>query len=220
MSYPPYASFSSGLDGKTGGLFHGEKCTDRKDNHIVIPNALDWKAYEEMLKCCAAQITMIDEAVGRILDKVKGTGNGRKNTIIIWTADHGDGLACHGGHFDKGSYLSQEVLRVPLGIKWKGTIEAGMKIDAPVCTVDVPVTIMDAAGLTYKNSVHGESLIPICQGKRKPEYAVSETYGLGYGEYVKARAVTDENYKLIATLGQTYELYDLKADPYELKKPV
>ena len=159
---------------------------------------------------------MIDEAVGRILDKVKELGM-EENTIIIWTADHGDGLACHGGHFDKGSYLSQEVLRVPLGIKWKGTIEAGMKIDAPVCTVDVPVTIMDAAGLTYKNSVHGESLIPICQGKRKPEYAVSETYGLGYGEYVKARAVTDENYKLIATLGQTYELYDLKADPYELK---
>ena len=58
-----------------------------------------------------------------------------ENTVIIWTADHGDGLACHGGHFDKGSYLSQEVLRVPLGIKWKGMIDAGLKIDAPVCTV-------------------------------------------------------------------------------------
>ena len=79
------------------------------------------------------------------------------------------------------------------------------------------INLFATIGLTYKNSVHGESLIPICQGKRKPEYAVSETYGLGYGEYVKARAVTDENYKLIATLGQTYELYDLKADPYELK---
>ncbi|WP_434693936.1 sulfatase-like hydrolase/transferase [Hungatella sp. SB206] len=216
VSYPPYASFNSVLEGKPEVYFTEKNVPIGKDNRIVIPNALAWEDYEEMLKCCAAQITMIDEAIGRTLNKVKELGL-EENTVIIWTADHGDGLACHGGHFDKGSYLSQEVLRVPLGIKWKGRIDAGLKIDAPVCTVDVPVTIMDAAGLEYKNSVHGESLIPICMGKKTPEYAVSETYGLGYGEYVKARAVTDGNYKLVTTLGQAYELYDLKADPYELK---
>lgn len=74
MSYPPYASFNSVLEGKPEVYFTEKNVPIGKDNRIVIPNALAWEDYEEMLKCCAAQITMIDEAIGRILNKVKELG--------------------------------------------------------------------------------------------------------------------------------------------------
>lgn len=219
VSFPPYISFNSKLEGKPEVYYTEKNVPIGKDNQIVIPNALKWEEYEEMLKCCAAQITMIDEAVGRILDKIKELGMD-ENTLIIWTADHGDGLACHGGHFDKGSYMSQEVLKVPLAIRWPGIIPVGKKVDSPVCTVNVPVTIMEAAGLSYKNKVHGKNLIAICQGRESPIYTVSESYGLGYGEYINARALMTKEYKLVVTLNQLYELYDLKNDPFELENHI
>ncbi len=67
---------------------------------------------------------MIDEAGGRILDKIKELGFDQ-DTLIIWTADHGDALGCHGGHFDKNCYMPEEVMRIPMAIKYPPVIPAG-----------------------------------------------------------------------------------------------
>lgn len=219
IEFPPYASYADRLEGKPEVYFTERNVPIGQKNRIVIPNALEWDVYNEMLRHCAAQITMLDAAAGRILDKLEELGLD-ENTFIVWTADHGDGLACHGGHFDKGSYLSQEVIRVPLAMKLPGRITPGQLCRTPVCTVDVPVSILDAAGLAFtKNAVHGKSLLPIAQRGEvcQPEFAVIETYGLGYGEFVKARAIVMGEYKYIATQGQVHELYHLVNDPYELK---
>lgn len=218
MVFSQYPNYADTLENKPEVYYTEKNVPIGEHNRIVIPNALGWPAYEEWLRYCAAQITMIDAAVGMILNRVKKLGLD-ENTLIIWTADHGDGLACHGGHFDKGSYLSQEVIRVPLALQWKDVIPQGKKISDPVCTVNVPVTIMDAAGLRFsQNDVDGESLLPYCtsDGKNHSEYSVTETYGLGYGEYVTARAVVTRKWKLIATDEQKWELYNLEEDPYEL----
>lgn len=53
-----------------------------------------------LLSRCYGQITMVDEAVGSVIEKLRELQMD-ENTLIIWTADHGDALACHGGHFDK-----------------------------------------------------------------------------------------------------------------------
>jgi len=216
--FPLYASYDDNLEGKPEVYFTERNVPIGQNNRIVIPNAVEWDVYNELLRHCAAQITMMDAAAGHILDKLDELGMS-ENTLIIWTADHGDGLACHGGHFDKGSYLSQEVLRVPLAMRWPGRIEAGQTYHLPVCTVDVPVTILDSAGLSFRDPVHGMSLLPIAIQKmqRDPAFTVCETYGLGYGEYVDARAIMMDGYKYIATNDQLHELYDLKNDPFELK---
>ena len=72
------------------------------------------------------------------------------NTLVIWTADHGDGLASHGGRFDKGSYLTEEVLRVPLAMRYPDQIPAGQASDALACGTDIAPTILDAAGLRFE----------------------------------------------------------------------
>lgn len=218
IEFPPYASYRDRLEGKPEVYFTERNVPIGNDNRIAIPNAVEWEIYHDFLKHCAAQITMTDAAAGLIIDKLDELGLG-KNTLVVWTADHGDGLACHGGHFDKGSYLSQEVLRVPLAMRWPANIPPGRIYSTPVCTVDVPVSILDAAGLSFeKNEVHGKSLLPaaIQEIGDGGTYAVSETFGLGYGEYVEARAIIMDGYKYIATQGQLHELYNLECDPFEL----
>ncbi|MEM8862940.1 MAG: sulfatase-like hydrolase/transferase, partial [Chloroflexota bacterium] len=71
---------------------------------IVYPNPLPWSEWQKMLALCYAQITLVDEAGGRILTKLDELGLA-ENTLVIWTTDHGDALACHGGHFNKRCYL-------------------------------------------------------------------------------------------------------------------
>lgn len=216
---PEYGSLKSDLNGKPK-FYHRERSLPfGKDDEIIIPSPVPWSEWKEIVKHCFAHISMIDAAGGMIIDKVRELGL-EDNTLIIWTTDHGDALASHGGHFDKGSYMSEEVMRVPLAVSWKGKIPAGQVRDEYVSTVDLPVTILDAAGTGFtKNPVHGESLLPLVTGKADKwrEDIMSETYGHGYGEEVISRMIVYNNYKYIATKDDVSELYNLKDDPFELK---
>ena len=185
---------------------------------LIQPSTLSWEDWEEMIHFCFAHQTMIDAAGGMILDKLKELGLD-KNTLIVWTTDHGDGLACHGGHFDKGSYLSEETLRIPYAMKWEGVIPAGQVRDELISTVDFPVTLLDAAGLKYtKNEVHGVSILPLVTGEAKEwrEDLMVETMGHGYGDDAWGRVLRYKNYKYIDTREDVEELYDLEKDVFEL----
>ena len=171
-----------------------------------------------LIRHCFAHQSMIDAAGGMILTKLRQLGLD-KNTLIIWTTDHGDGLACHGGHFDKGSYMCEEVLRIPFAMKWEGVIPAGQVRRELISTIDFPVTLLDAAGLSYtKNPVHGRSLLPLVTGDETSwrEDLMSETQGHGYGEDVMARAIRYRNWKYVSTKDDVEELYDLEKDEFEL----
>ena len=160
---------------------------------------------------------MVDAAGGLVLDRLDELGLA-DNTLVIWTADHGDGLASHGGRFDKGSYLTEEVLRVPLAMRYPGQIPAGQASDALACGTDIAPTILDAAGLRFERPVDGESLLPMATGSSsddRPSLLV-ETYGHGFGTIELGRAIIKDRYKLIAYQNHDSELYDLEADPYEL----
>lgn len=219
IDVPEYGSFRSNLEGKPE-FYHRERSLPfGKDNKIIIPSPVEWEEWKEIVKYCYAHITMVDAAGGMIIDKLKELGLD-ENTLIIWTTDHGDALASHGGHFDKGSYLSEEVVRIPLAMSWKGRIPAGQVRDEYVSTVDFPVTMLDAAGTKFtKNPVHGESLIPLVTGETDEwrEDIMSETHGHGYGEEVIGRMIVHGDYKYIYTKDHVNELYNLKDDPFELK---
>ncbi|MGL6175152.1 MAG: sulfatase-like hydrolase/transferase [Cellulosilyticaceae bacterium] len=219
LQLPEYGSFRSDLAGKPE-FYHRERSIPfGKDNKLVIPNPVAWEEWNDIVRYCFAHITMIDAAGGMILDKLKALGLD-ENTIVIWTTDHGDALASHGGHFDKGSYLSEEVMRIPLAMKWKGQITPGQVRDEYVSTVDYPVTILDAAQTQFtKNEVHGRSILPLVtdQDVTWREEIMSETHGHGYGEEVVSRMIAHNGYKYIWTKNNLCELYHLAEDPFELK---
>ncbi len=215
----PYGSYASDLQGKPSTYFRERSSPFGKDDNLVIPSPVKWEEWQEIVRYCFAHITMVDAAGGMVLDKLRELGLD-KNTIIVWTTDHGDALASHGGHFDKGSFLSEEVMRIPFAMKWDGVIPAGQVRDEFICTVDFPVTLLDAAGLSYtKNPVHGRSLLPLVCGKSTGwrEDLMCETHGHGYGQDLQSRLLVYRNWKYVATMGEKHELYDLENDPFELK---
>lgn len=217
--YPPedipvYGSFADDLSDKPE-LYRSEANLGISENgKLITPNPLPWSVWQRILSRCYGQITMMDEAAGRILRTLEELGLA-ENTLVIWTTDHGDAVACHGGHFDKRSYLPEEMIRIPLAVRCPARIPAGQVSDRPVCNIDYAPTMLDAAGLAFSGPVDGRSLLPLCENPDTPwrEYAVSETHG--HMERAFGRAIVGERYKYVYNEGDLDELYDLQEDPYE-----
>lgn len=188
-----------------------------ENGHIRIPSVLSLKTWREILARCYGHISMIDAAGGMIVDKIKELGL-MDNTLIIWATDHGDALASHGGHFDKDSHMSEEVMRVPLAIQYPGHIPSGHVDSSFVFTPDTAVTMMAAAGIEMRNHVDGISLIDLVNGRIPPrDSLMCESYGHGYGKTVISRAVySEDGWKYVVTAHDLEQLYNLNDDPYEM----
>jgi arylsulfatase A-like enzyme len=213
---PEYGSFRDDLTGKPD-LYHVEHNLGLGvGGRIHIPSALPWSEWRKTLARAYAQTTLVDAAGGRILDTLDALGLAG-DTLVIWTTDHGDALACHGGHFDKASYLPEEMMRVPMAIRFPGRIPAGQRSDALVSLVDVAPTILDAAGLAFHDPVHGTSLLPLAAGEVDGwrEDLMCDSHG--HFDHQVARVLYAGRHKYVANQGHLHELYDLEADPYELE---
>ena len=119
--YPPenikeYPSFHDNLSGKPDIYhFEGEKGIS-KNSRIILNNSIPWEKWANTMSRCYGQITMTDEAGGKIIDKLEELDM-MKDTLVIWTTDHGDAIASHGGHFDKDAYMVEETLRIPFAMR-------------------------------------------------------------------------------------------------------
>jgi arylsulfatase A-like enzyme len=157
----------------------------------------------------------MDEAIGKILDKLKELGL-EENTMIIWTSDHGDALASHGGHFDKDVYLPEEMIRIPFFIRFPGKIPEGIASEKLVSNIDVAPTILDAAGTRFSEPVHGRSVLSIFEEAQNQwrEDLMCETNG--HITRHLGRALIYDGFKYIYNEDALDELYNLEEDPYEL----
>lgn len=209
-----YPSFQDDLSQKPD-VYRFEGGKGISENYkILSPNPVAWNVWAETLARCYAQITLTDEAGGLILDKLEELGL-MEDTLIIWTADHGDGIACHGGHFDKDAYMAEEVLRIPFGMRFDGRIPAGEESQALISNVDLAPTVLSAAGTHFLQNVDGRDILSMWTDEipwRKNVYA--ETFGHHFKH--RGWVMTDETYKYVRNKDQMEELYDLKCDPYEM----
>ena len=166
-----------------------------------------------------AMCDLIDDQVGRMLDALKQTGV-FEDTLVIFTSDHGEMLGDHGIYL-KGRFMYDPAIHVPLIISRPGVIAPGRRSGALVELLDLPQTILDAAGLPYLPGMQGRSLWPLLSGQadlnRHREDVYCENYagrpGPDGGSYLTM--VATESCKLIAAHGHGGELYDLAADPRE-----
>ncbi|MBA7611479.1 Arylsulfatase [subsurface metagenome] len=218
--YPPESitelpSFRDNLDNRPK-LYKSEKNYPlNKYGTIIHPNPLPWSEWQKVLAINYAQQTLIDEAGGLILDALEELGF-TDNTLVIWSTDHGDAVGCHGGHFDKDAYMPEEMMRIPMAVRYPGIISAGQKSEKLVSNLDFPLTFLDAAGISFSNAVHGQSFLPICSNKDGEwrEDLMCETNG-HFNIHIGRMLVTDR-YKYIFNDKDMDELYDLKQDPYEM----
>ncbi len=182
---------------------------------IAHPNPLPWSEWQKILAINYAQQTLIDFAGGLILDTLDELGLS-DNTLVIWSTDHGDAVGCHGGHFDKDAYMPEEMMRIPMAVRYPGVIPAEQTSNKLVSNLDLPLTFLDAAGISFSNTVHGKSVLPISSNKDAEwrEDLMCETNG-HFSVHIGRMLVTNR-YKYIFNDKDMDELYDLEQDPYEL----
>jgi arylsulfatase A-like enzyme len=183
---------------------------------------------DEWRKCLAryyAFVTLIDDAFGETLDVLEALGKA-DNTIVVYLSDHGDIMGAH-KLFDKGPFMYEETVRIPLLVRWPGHIAAGQIVEPFVSTIDLLPTLLEAAGLETPSSqyspqsIDGRSLWPLIQGETPsdwPDDAYSQFAGHGASRGLyDVRMLRTERYKFVYYPHDIDELYDEHEDPWELR---
>jgi arylsulfatase A-like enzyme len=129
-----------------------------------------------------ALVTEVDHQVGEILKALDETGQ-TNETIVIYTSDHGDFAGNH-GMVEKaaaGQNVYEDILNIPLIIRYPGNKKNGKHIGELVSLVDIYPTLIELLGFkmpSLKNPIEGESMVQtLLSGKpMKRKYFVSESW--------------------------------------------
>ncbi len=160
------------------------------------------------------EVRYIDDQIGRVLGELDGLGL-RDRTLIVVTADHGEGRGQH-SEPTHVFFVYDSTMRVPL-LMWGPPIPAGLKIEAPVRTIDIAPTILNLLDLPPFDIAQGVSLLPLLTG------ASQDMELVGYGASIDPYTVFGTSIIRFLRVGRwkyihkvNPELYDVIADPEEL----
>jgi arylsulfatase A len=174
-----------------------------------------------------AMLEITDDHIGRLREQLKAAGE-YENTIWMITSDNG-GLRHEGRDpvpFTDNSplragkgHLYEGGVRVPLIIAAPGKFKAGMKVDAPACSIDLYPTLMETLGEKAPADIDGKSLVPLMKGgkfEREALYWHYPHYSNQGGP--PSGSIREGNWKLIEFYEDgRLELFDLKKDPSETR---
>lgn len=169
-------------------------------------------------------IAQLDSELSRLFTTLEEEGS-LDSTLVIVTSDHGEEFGEH-GHLAHGNGLHLPALHVPLLVRWPaGSVPAGVVVDDPVSLVDVPATIIDLVGGPGDATIPGVSLAPLWDGQPLPTRSpgLSELYWVANQPDWYPVASGDMSslvrgrFHFIAGPGEHEELYDILADPLELR---
>ena len=177
------------------------------------------KITDEKRKLFAAMLSGMDDAVGRVMSKVREIGQ-EENTLYFFIADNGGPTASttsqNGGLRGFKMTTFEGGPRVPFLVQWKGKIPAGQTHTTPVMNLDVLPTILTAGGGKVDASwkLDGVDLLPYFTGANtgRPHESLFWRYGNQW-------AVRHGDLKLVVSNGGSGspELYDLANDVAESK---
>ncbi len=183
---------------------------------VIKPSRATPERIRRMRKHYYASVTMIDEKIGQVVEKLKEKGL-YDDAVIIYTSDHGDHLFDHDLIY-KGE-LYDTIVRVPLMVKAPGVEPQAGRQDL-VSHMDVVQYILDMAGADGEN-LHGTSLrTAVEEGSEHPNrYVFAEEGATGLRPEPDLLAmIRSHTHKLVYFNGnQTGQLFDLVADPGEMR---
>jgi choline-sulfatase len=162
-------------------------------------------------------VSFVDEQIGRVLEALERRG-WLENTLILYTADHGDMTGDH--HLWRKSYAYEASARIPMIVRWpKGMISAdrGRRLAQPVEIRDILPTFLNVADAS-RDGLDGRSLMPLVNGKTDGWREVIDLeHNVCYSTDNHWNALTDGRMKYIfhAKSGEE-QLFDLSTDRAEL----
>jgi uncharacterized sulfatase len=160
-------------------------------------------------------VKLIDEQMGRILDCLDRLGLA-EDTLIIFTTDHGELLGDH-GLWMKGPFHYEELVRIPMLVRWPQGLPGGQRVRGLVSQVDLVPTILSAVGQEIPAEIDGVDTLPLLRGQVE---AVRDAAFIEFADdprCLRLKTVITPDSKLTVYHGYDFgELYDLGADPGEL----
>ena len=189
-----------------------------------VPPDATRHSHEEAVGLYDAEIAFADASIGRLLDELK-TLQIDEDTIVVLTADHGEGLKQHGWMFH-GIHIYEEAVRVPLIFRFPQQISPGQVFDQPVELTDLTPTILALADIDMPYELfQGMNLAPALRRQsdldaNRAVYLHRRHYNGDYlGEYwAKGElfGIRDREWKYIEGKEENLrQLFNLAKDPLE-----
>lgn len=163
-------------------------------------------------------VSQVDAAVGVMLQHIKNAGLA-ENTIVVYTADHGDYATEHGIMEKAPGICADAITRVP-HIWWApGRLREGNVMHEIVESVDIATTLCALSGLETLETGDGKDLSLLLQGQP------GQVHEIGVTEFAWSKSVRKGQYRYVHYPPEMFaaeypdgfcELYDLEADPWEM----
>lgn len=158
-----------------------------------------------------AAISYVDDWVGRLRETLETTGMA-EDTIVVFTADHGDMLGERGLWYKMCFY--EWALNVPLVVSAPHRF-INRRVPALVSLLDLLPTFCDLAGAaTPLQPADGTSLVPLLEGDSQDRELLGEY--MGEGAIAPMFMIRRGRHKFVASPADPPQLFDLDEDPHEL----
>lgn len=161
-------------------------------------------------------IAYLDSELGKFLARLEEEGL-LENTIVIITADHGEGLHQHDDYGSHGDQVFEGHIRVPLIVHLPGA--GGGRVRGLVATVDYAPTVLELLGLSGLDQPDGTSFLPLLEGQGKGKdlvYAMNVRKDTGDSTRPLLISVRCSQEKIIHAVGGETRFFRLDEDPSEL----
>ena len=161
-----------------------------------------------------------DENLGRLLDTLAELGLA-DDTVVVYTSDNGYYLGEHGLGDKRSVY--EESLRIPMLVRYPRLFGQSKVVDDMVLNIDLAPTFLDLAGVPVPPAMQGASWKTLAAGQQpanwRQSFFAEYFYERGGGDTPTLVAVRTTNAKIVKYPGHAKwtEVFDLVADPYELK---
>jgi choline-sulfatase/uncharacterized sulfatase len=215
LTLPPNADYE--MTGKAPHLRRSAEHWRSDDWTLFEPHTFEAGRLRKLHGYLGA-VSQVDHAVGLMLDFLRESGLA-ENTIVVYTADHGDYATEHGIMEKAPGICSDAITRVPQ-IWWApGRLASGHVAPEIVESVDIPVTLCALAGMPPMETADGRAIDHLLRGEEGAVHRVGVT------EFAWSKSVRKGRYRYVhyppAMFADTYpagfgELYDLEVDPWEM----
>ena len=180
---------------------------------------LKWDFFQDTLRHYYACMTHIDAQIGRLITSLKEKGI-YDDTMIIFSADHGDNQGCHGGLENKSYSMYDDTTKIPMFIKPAKGNYNGYHQDSFVGTCDIYATILKEAGYNPTDEFGYGDGRPLNDFINNKDLAWSDeivTEGMGaFSVITTQRMFRKGKYKYVFNGAGTDQFFDMEADPLEL----
>ena len=205
---PPWPSYPDPLEGKP--------YIQKQQRRTWKLDEWTWDDWAPVVSRYLGEISLLDAQIGHVLSTLDRLGIA-EDTLLIYTTDHGDMCGGH-GMIDKHFVMYEDVMRVPLLMRWPGTLPAGRRCESfIVSALDLASTFLEAAGIEIPSTFQGESLLPSLV--REAPLDRQDVFGMYHGNQFglfSQRMVRNRRWKYVWNATAEDELYDLESDPGEL----